>query len=115
MRALVLCAVLSIIPGFALAQENPKDRELCLTLFPFVARLRPDLVGPLNLRDVVGAHLAVVAHTRRTEALNCVFRYDKPVHTYIHILFFFESERLFAVRLAPTDAGSIDMKTERSK
>ena len=117
MRILLLCAVLSvpIVPGFVLAQENPADREMCLALLPFVAKLRPDLVGPLNLRDVVGAGLSVVAHTRRREALNCVFRYDKPVHSYIHILFFFESKRLFAVRLTPTNAGSIDMGANPSK
>lgn len=118
MRTLILWAMLAfpvLFLGSALAEENQQDRELCLTLLPWVVHLRKDLVGPLDLKNAVGSGLSVVAHTRRKEALNCVFRYDKPAHTYIHLLFFFESERLFAVRLAPTDAGSIDMKTRRSK
>ena len=112
MRALTLCAVLvlSIIPGFSLAQKEPKDREMCLMILPWLAHLRTDLVGPLNFKDAVGAGLAVVAHTRRKEALNCVFMYEKPAPTYIHVLYHFESEQLMAVRLAPANAGTINMK-----
>ena len=113
MRVLVFCAVLvlSIIPGVALAQENAKDREICLEILPWLAHSRTDLVGPLNFNDAVGAGLAVVAHTRRKEALNCVFMYERPTPTYIHVLYHFESKQLMAVRLAPANAGTIDMKT----
>ena len=105
---LMLCAVLSI-PAYTLAQENP-DREMCLEILPVLARVRSDLVGPLDFKDVVRAGLAVVAHTYRPEALNCVFMYEKPTPTYIHVLYHFESEQLMAIRLVPARAGTINMK-----
>ena len=106
---LMLCAVLSI-PAYTLAQENPKVREMCLKILPLLAHLRKDIVGPLDFKDAAGAGLAVVAHTYRREAVNCVFLYDKPAPTYIHVLHHFESEQITAVRLAPVLAGTINLK-----
>ena len=110
MRILLLCTVLSfpIIPGFVLAQENPKDREMCLMLLPWVAYSRPDLSGGIKFDDNVSkTGLAIVAHTRRKEGLNCVFRYEKPTLTYVHVLLHFETNQLVVVRLGVNKAGVI--------
>ena len=82
MRALVFCAVLfSIIPGSALAQENAQDRAACLELLPLLTVSvggKPPLV-PIDLKAMIRkGPLAVVAHTSRPPALNCVYRYGDP-------------------------------------
>ena len=110
MRVFVFCAVLVlVVPGFGSAQENPKDREMCLYILPWVGRLRAELVGPLDFDNLMDAGLHVVAHTRRKEALNCVFMYERPTPTYVHVLYQFATKRIMVVRLASVDAGIINM------
>ena len=107
MRAFVLCAMLLLaVPTFVPAQENPKDRETCLYILPWVGRIRADLVGSLDFKKPMDAGLHIVAHTRRKEALNCVFMYERPIPTYVHILYHFDTKRIMVVRLAPTDSGN---------
>ena len=112
MRRLLFCVVLVLVlavPTFVPAQENPKDRKTCLYILPWVGRIRADLVGPLDFKKPIDAGLALVAHTRRKEALNCVFLYEKPIPTYVHVFYQFSTKRIMVVRLAPAGSGIIDM------
>ena len=111
MRTLVLCAVL-VLSGPALAQqlEDPVNRKMCLETLPLVVHFRKDLAGPLDFKNPVSAGVSIVAHTLRKDALNCVFLYQKPYPTYIHVLLNLDTQELLVVRLAPAGSGMIDLK-----
>ena len=112
MRTLVLCAVLVLsVPALAQQLEDPANRKMCLETLPLIGDLRKDLVGPLDFKNPVSAGVSIVAHTLRKDTLNCVFLYEKPYPTYIHIMLHLDTQKLLVVRLAPAGSGLIDLKS----
>ena len=110
MRTFLLAILVFVLgPTAAVAEENANDREFCLMLLPWIAGARPDLLD-MDMTDATGVGLAIVAHTRRKEVLNCVYRYEKPTMTYLHALYSFASKQVVVMRLAVENGGVIDMK-----
>ena len=78
---------------------------------------KPPLVSIDIPKIAKSGHLAIVAHTVRPQAINCVYRYGDPNHDitfhYVHAILHTNSNKLMAVRLAVEAARVLDINKLR--